>query len=159
MALTNYPCSKLILHFVDRAGKKGTMEFWRIGVILDPDEGGMAAITDATAAMTDVGLVAAECQATAIETSPGTPSAGAFDRVTDKLQFKFRAEDGSPIFLDLGSLKSALLNADGITLNVTDGTTAGHIATLQANLVSAEGAAIVSLMKAFRRRPPNVKAR
>jgi hypothetical protein len=159
MAFVNMPTNKVILHANDRRAKKALMQFHVDAAEVDPASGAPAALATATAAMTDVAIIAVEVAITAVDNAPAAATAGPFDRVADKLRLEFSADDGSRPTLDLPTLEEGLLSSDGINLDMTNPTTVTNLQVLLDNLVTAEGAPLLATTKGYRRRSPNVKQR
>jgi hypothetical protein len=153
MAWVAEPSNQVILHIEDFSGKHAQMVFYTSNVETDPDAGFPADIAAATQAITTGLVTDVEVLIHAIQTSPGTPATGPYDRVQDKAKFVFLAADGSQPVMQVPGPLATIFKSDTINIDPTDTLALAFINAVKANCVTAEGEAIIGLQRGFRREP------
>lgn len=158
MSIVLGPTNQLILHWIDRNGKHSTMDFWLDNTEVDPTAGAALALADAAQALSNGLIFSVEIKRYAVQNAPGSPATGPYDRSADKLSFVFTGLDGSPVTYQIGGPLQSAINANRITAKVGDaGIVDAFISAIKTNATTAEGLAITSLARSYRRRPPRRK--
>jgi len=155
MALVLGPTNQLILHWIDFNGKHSTTEFWIASSEVDPESGAALALSAACQAVSNSFLFNVEIKIYAVETTPGTPATGPYDRSADKLACVFRGSDGSPVTIQIGGPLQTVIASNRINGKPGAGDFTDFVEAFKNGALTAEGRTIVSLARSYRRRPPN----
>lgn len=161
MTWVHKPSNKLLVTVQDRAGKRATVGFWINAADVDPTDAGPTALAGAIEDLSDGALTKKEVLQYAVQDAPATPAANVF-RGTDKVRLRFADGNGVKGTMELGAIKPAYLQDDGVSL-LLPGTTGPAAAVkalydaLKAVAVTAEGAPVELFFPAKRLRNPGIK--
>ncbi len=157
MAFVNEPENELIVHGSDRSGARATLQTWIESTEVDPEAGAAAAIGAGVQGVSNDAITSVEILRHATQTSAVTPTAGPYQRPSDKAIMVFQGSDGSPAVMQIPAPQETILDSGAINVDPTDTAAAAFIAYVIANCLTAEGAPITSFVRGYRRRPPRLK--
>lgn len=153
MAFVNEPSNQVIVHVEDFAGKHAQMNFYVASGETDPSAGAPADIAAAVAGVTTGLVTDVEVLIHAVNTAPGSPRTGPYDRVQDKAKFVFLAADGSQPVMQVPGPLALVFGTDTVNIAPAATLVAAFILAVKNNCVTAEGTAITGLQRGFRTEP------
>jgi hypothetical protein len=161
MAWILAPANKALITVQDRAGKRATTGFWVSNTNKIPDDPAPDALSTAVALVSDGLMTKVEVLQYATQDAPGAVPANTF-RGSDKVKLHFSDGLGVKGSMQIGAIKPAYLESDGVTLVAPSGTGPGLAVkalqdALKAAAVTAEGGPIENFFPAKRMRNPRIK--
>ncbi len=156
MAWVVAPSNKLVMHFRDDRGKHSVVEMFVAASEVDPSAGAPAAISAAAAPLSDAALYETEVMIVAEQSTVPAFGTSPYDRPSDKAAYEFTCADGSIIHLQIPA-PLALQFSNAWDVNLLQTQVVNLRLAMNANAKSQEGAAVVGVLNAHRRRPPRRK--
>jgi hypothetical protein len=156
MAWVLDPYVKLLLHFIDEAGKHAVMGTWVASSDSDPAAGGPATVAAAAQALSASALYETEVLVTAHWDATPVPTTGPYRRPADKAAYNFTTATSQRVKLELGAPLDTQFVLGNI-VNPGDANVIALAAAMKLHGKNSEGEAITVMGDSIRRRPPRRK--
>lgn len=158
MSWVTDPTNELLVHLVDAKGTRATNQYWLANSEVDPAGGAAAAISAAIQGISADEVYLVEILRRAGWSLAVVPTDGPYPRAADKVKLEFSGADGSVTIMEVPGPNETIVDSGKINVNTADTALAAFVTYVLAHCVSSEGAALTSLKKGYRRRPPRRKS-